>query len=477
MSNFMKRNTIGKFNDLSESLDQEIGNSFSTINYIAESTKKRLDRSLQSRFGDKSIKQLGAEINPEHKYRIYTNSMNPSVQVRKGRINIAPKVLEYEINRWQTDSNEKIGIVLGDDGLVRYRIQTIGEKWKTVERLVTLKQMNTDTREWVGKKVSDAIDNSAIKYAWQAKLASLMWKNHLSFEYKTASGLKSSRNFSVSFLYDFITGAYREAQHPYYKKRAVIDAIASHMQQGILGSLKKQKSISEDMSREGLRSLVTGADITNLKREDINAYDGVFKREYGVQRQQTSLEWNGTFEDIARAAGFDPDALMREQETPEEQSKEEENTTAENQESSTESWEQTSDIVAQITDFIQSPAKYSYDEIAAQLAVWSLSGNIDETKITRAEKAIEAINKAGKFAAASQGNLSQKQTNAISLQWYEQMEDYLENASQYTRDEVEWYLADWWEQWQITEKLYDRFLKRMEKVSFKDENIQAQAVA
>ncbi|USN56951.1 MAG: hypothetical protein H6766_00265 [Candidatus Peribacteria bacterium] len=95
----MKRNTIGKFNDLSESLDQEIGNSFSTINYIAESTKKRLDRSLQSRFGDKSIKQLGAEINPEHKYRIYTNSMNPSVQVRKGRINIAPKVLEYEINR------------------------------------------------------------------------------------------------------------------------------------------------------------------------------------------------------------------------------------------------------------------------------------------------------------------------------------------------------------------------------------------
>ncbi|USN56952.1 MAG: hypothetical protein H6766_00270 [Candidatus Peribacteria bacterium] len=70
----------------------------------------------------------------------------------------------------------------------------------------------------------------------------------------------------------------------------MIDAIASHMQQGILGSLKKQKSISEDMSREGLRSLVTGADITNLKREDINAYDGVFKREYGVQRQQTSLE-------------------------------------------------------------------------------------------------------------------------------------------------------------------------------------------
>ncbi len=56
------------------------------------------------------------------------------------------------------------------------------------------------------------------------------------------------------------------------------------------------------------------------------------------------------------------------------------------------------------------------------------------------------------------------------------MNTYLQNSSQYTRDEVEQYLADLGAKGVITEKAYDAFLEKIEHVVFKDENIQAQAV-
>jgi hypothetical protein len=57
------------------------------------------------------------------------------------------------------------------------------------------------------------------------------------------------------------------------------------------------------------------------------------------------------------------------------------------------------------------------------------------------------------------------------------MNTYISNPSRYTRQEVEAYLADLWAQGNITEQAYDNFLEKMDKVVFKDENIQAQAVA
>ncbi len=99
MGNFIRRNTVGRFRDGVDSMRQKVGERANTLDYVVASTTQDLSRSLDYTFGKRAMKQLGKEISPDHDYRIYTESMRPATQVRKGRICMTPKVLEYEINK------------------------------------------------------------------------------------------------------------------------------------------------------------------------------------------------------------------------------------------------------------------------------------------------------------------------------------------------------------------------------------------
>jgi hypothetical protein len=65
------------------------------------------------------------------------------------------------------------------------------------------------------------------------------------------------------------------------------------------------------------------------------------------------------------------------------------------------STEPTLDHKAQLTDFLRSPAKYTYDQVMTELLLWHMDGKITETVYTNTLKIIESLHKAGKFATTS----------------------------------------------------------------------------
>ncbi len=99
MGNFIRRNTVGRFRDGVDSMRQKVEEQANTLDYIVASTTQDLSRSLDYTFGKRAMKQLGKEITPDHDYRIYTDSISPTTQVRKGRICMSYKDLEKEINK------------------------------------------------------------------------------------------------------------------------------------------------------------------------------------------------------------------------------------------------------------------------------------------------------------------------------------------------------------------------------------------
>jgi hypothetical protein len=70
----------------------------------------------------------------------------------------------------------------------------------------------------------------------------------------------------------------------------------------VLDRLKQQKKIKADASRSSLVGAIQGATIQNITRADIDAYEGLFKTDYGVQRKTSTVDTqDGSLEDMARA--------------------------------------------------------------------------------------------------------------------------------------------------------------------------------
>jgi hypothetical protein len=280
---------------------------------------------------------------------------------------------------------------------MRYQIYTGENK----QQQLRLKQMDTDTQERVASKVSTAIDNTARRTAGQAVLADLMQGDSFSVKFSSPNNPAHDRvlTYTVSDMYDFITGEYRNPDNKRHKDSEMIQTMMPKFQEALIAKLQKKKTIDSNTTRDDITHNVMNATPDSLSKKQVQAHRHNFRQNYGVGRYTPNTS------DVAVAKEkIKPAVKQSTTTTP---------TTINNTASaSTTNNTLSKQVQDQLNDYLKHPEDHNYADVLVQLTLWHNDGTLTDEQYTNNKAVIDMLEQAGKFDTSKVIPLTTNNTNA-----------------------------------------------------------------